>query len=392
MIAMPFDSSFFSPARVAMRKLKRKHSGVITLSPSGKPRGRLLLSYVTHPFAISLKELLATPHTNPHECLEIADTFLGRDYAIDVIDWTNLVFMPKKKYDVAIDVHQNLERLGPYLPHDCVKIFYITGAHWLYQNLAELTRLQELKTRRGVVLMSRRQMNPSRNIECADYATALGNDFARETYAFAKKRIAQIPLFSTTVFPSPQKKDFRAIRKNFVWIGGGGAVHKGLDRVLECFTALPDFHLTVCGPVEGEEDFFTFYRKELMETPNIKFVGRIDVRGAQFNRIIDQSVALVYPSCSEGQSGSVITGLHAGLIPIVTRQSGVDVEPFGITLQTASVEEIRAAVKTVAALPENEMRDRALGAWTYAQTYHTRETFRHEYARFVDRIFAERHL
>ncbi|MBU4223855.1 glycosyltransferase [Patescibacteria group bacterium] len=375
------------------RKLARKLFGVITIKPKNGARNKwALLSYVTHPFAIQKKELMKSPHTNPWECLEIADILLERGYGVDVIDWTNTTFIPKKDYAMVIDVNQNLERLTPLLPKNCVKIFYITGAHWSYQNSAERARLKELKKRRGIALVPRRQMTPSSNIEYADYATSLGNNFAKDTYAYAGKPIVQIPLLSTVAFPSPEKKNFNKISKNFVWIGGGGAIHKGLDLALECFAKLPEYRLAVCGPVAAEKDFAEYYKRELYETPNIKLVGRIDIRGNQFKKIISDSVGLIYPTCSEGQTGSVITGLHAGLIPIVTYQSGVDVEPFGIMLKTASMPEIEKAIKTIASLPEKELRKRAVSAWNYARENHTMEIFRKTYAAFIDNVIKEKNL
>ncbi len=386
-----FDG-IFNLFAVYQRKVERRLTGKITLRTRGRWRGTVLLSYVTHPFVISRDELTRSPHTNPWECLDIADILLERGFDVDIIDWTDTTFLPKKAYAAIIDVNHNLERLSPYLPKKCVRIFYITGAHWAYQNGAEMKRLEELKERRGVMLAARRQVAPSRNIEYADYATSLGNSFAKETYAFAGKPITQIPLLSTVTFPSPEHKSFDRIRKNFVWIGGGGAVHKGLDRVLECFAALPEYHLTVCGPVEADKDFYDFYKKELTELPNIQFVGRLDVRGTQFKDIVDNAVGLVYASCSEGQAGSVLVGLHAGLIPILTRESGVDAEPFGIRLATASVEEILEAVMAVSELPAEELKKRSVAAWEYARANHTRENFREKYSAFIDAILKERNL
>lgn len=390
---MTFTDTFFAIHRVFKRKLSRKLFGVITINPRGKPtKGRVLLSYVTHPFAITKKELNQSPHTNPWECLIITEILLKQGFTVDVIDWTNTKFIPKKDYVMIIDVHQNLERLSPYLKKSCIKIFYITGAHWKYQNSAELKRLQELKERRGVVLRARRNIVPANNIEYADYATALGNGFAKNTFSYANKDIVNIPLFSVAQFPSPKQKDFKNVKKNFVWIGGGGAIHKGLDRVLEVFVSIPEYKLTICGPVVAEEDFAECYKNELYKTPNIKLVGRINIRGNQFKEIVATAIGLIYPSSSEGQAGSVITGLHAGLIPIITQQSGVTAEPFGIELKTASVEEIIDAVKYIASLPENELRSRSLAIWDYAQKHHTKERFRESYTSFIDKIIKERKI
>ena len=388
----PSSHSILDAFTVYGRKIERKLTGKISLRTRQRRRGAVLLSYVTHPFILSERELERSPHTNPWECLEIATILLNRGFDVDVIDWTSATFVPRKRYAMVIDVAQNLERFSHVLPEECVKIFYITGAYWQYQNEAEKKRLAELQERRGCALAPRRQMEPSRNIENSDYATALGNSFAKGTYAFADKPIAQIPLFSTALFPSPKDKPFAQIKKHFVWIGGGGAVHKGLDRVLECFASLPDYRLTICGPVQAEEDFMRCYQKELVEMQNIRLVGRIDIRGTEFREIILDSVGLVYPSCSEGQSGSVLTGLHAGLIPILTHESGVDVEPFGIRLATASVDDIREAVTRIGNLPDEELRRCAVAAWQYARTKHTIEAFREKYSTFIDTIIQERSL
>lgn len=387
-----FSDSFFRMYRVYIRKLFLKLTGVVELRPAGAVRGWVLLSFVTHPFTIKKEILLKAPHTTPWECMGIAEILLERGFGVDVIEWTNTAFVPKKEYKMVIDIHQNLERLSPYLPKECVKIYYATGAHWAYQNKAEQGRLEEFKERRGVALAPRRQVTPSRNSAYADYVTVLGNGFAKDTYAFAGKEITLIPLLSTVTFPSPKDKSFERIRRNFVWIGGGGAVHKGLDRILECFASLPEYQLTVCGPVGAEKDFEDFYHKELYETKNIKLVGRIDVRGEQFKEIVDNAVGLVYASSSEGQAGSVIVGLHAGLIPIVTNESGVDVVPFGIRLAMGSLEEIRTAVIRVSELPVEELQKRSVAAWEYARAHHTKETYKAAYAAFIDTAIREKNL
>ena len=378
------EPSFFNPLKVFGRKLERRLCGYIRLKPLHPKGTRALLSYVTHPFAISFAELNHSPHTNPWECLIIAELLLRRGFVVDVIEWTNTAFVPKGKYDLLFDVHHNLERLAPLVGENCIKIFYATGAYWQYQNQAEQARLAALKERRGAALAERRQVAPENAMPYADYATAL-SIFSAETYP-EKKPSVYIPLLSTVEFSSPEGKDFSKINKNFVFIGGGGAVHKGLDLVLEAFAALPDYTLTICSPVATEKDFMEMYAKELA-LPNIKLVGRIDVRGELFKSIVNNCIGLVYPTCSEGQAGSVITGLHAGLIPVVTRQSGVEVEHFGITLpDNPSIEAVRKAVEHAATYTKEEARFRAIASWEYARKNHTKEKFRASYATFLDKI------
>ncbi len=354
---------------------------VIKLTLSKKSIGNVLISYTTLPF---LNPKSINGHTNRWECMEIARIFLKHNYSVDVIDHTNKSFIPKKKYKYCIDVQDNLERLSPFLGKDCIKIFHITTAHWLFQNTAEYKRLLDIKERRGFILTPQRTLKPSFNIEYANIASILGNDFTEGTYKYAKKEIHKIPISTTHAFPSPEKKNFDLARKNFIWLGGVGMAHKGLDLVLEAFSEMPEYNLTIFG--KKDADFEEVYKKELYETPNIQYEGHIDIGSQKFKDVIENSIATVFSSCSEGQSGSVITCMHAGLIPIISYQSGVNVNNFGIIFKENTVDEIKKQVRYLTSLSNEELKNRAIKTWEYANKNHTREKFSQEYEKFILKI------
>ncbi len=145
--------------------------------------------------------------------------------------------------------------------------------------------------------------------------------------------------------------------------------------MLEAFAGLPELELTVCGPVDKEPDFVECYRRELYGTANIRTVGWVDVAGAQFAEIVARCGSLVYPSCSEGCAGAAVTCLHAGLIPLVTAESGIDVGDFGELFPTPTVAQIRHTARAIAACDPDELRGRSRAAWDYARAFHTRENF-----------------
>jgi len=358
----------------------------VTLYPKGDIVGNVLLSYIVEPFHRSKDDESFIHHANQWECLQIANTYLELGYRVDVISWCDYSFIPERPYNYCIDIHNNLERLSPLLNINCVKILHITGAHWLFQNQAEYTRLEQLKQRRGIVLQPRRIVAPNLGIEHADIATALGNDFTLNSFSYAKKIIHKIPGSVTSLFPNPSDKNFAACRKRFLWIGSSGMIHKGLDLVLEAFVELPDCFLTVCGPVENEHDFAQAYHRELYMTPNIQTLGFVNTKSTLFKELVNNSVAMIYPSCSEGQAGSVLTCLHAGLIPICSRESGVDIGDFGISLLNCSIDEIRDAVYEISKLNTNTLEQMSLSAWDYACKKYTRESFAHYYKDFVHTI------
>ena len=362
-----------------LKKIKLKlNRGKVTLKPKTRPKGRVLLSYTTLPF---IQPETISGHSNRWECQKIAEIFTQHGFIVDIIDATNKNFKPKKKYTYCIDISNNLDRLEKYLNPDCVKIFHIPAAHWLFQNTAEYQRLLGIKNRRGFILSPRRIEKPSLNIETADIATILGNDFTLNTYRYANKPITKIHIASTHTYPSPINKNFKTINKNFIWLGGSGMVHKGLDLVLEAFKDMPDFNLTICG--KKDDDFATAYNQELFETPNIHYVGFLDLGSDDFKKISDQAIGLIFPSCSEGSSGGVVTSMHAGLIPIISYEAGVNVEDFGLILQENTIAEIKKQVLLLSQLPSEDLKTKAVKAWEYANTYHTRENFSTEYNNFV---------
>src|SRR5690606_11916834 len=108
--------------------------------------------------------------------------------------------------------------------------------------------------------------------------------------------------------------------------------------------------------------------------------GWVDVASPRFDRIAAANLGMVFPSCSEGGGGSAITAMHAGLIPVLTFETSVDLTPErGILLADARAETIRAALRALPARPADELRNLAMSAWTYAREHHTREAFRRNY-------------
>ena len=373
----------------ALKEIDRPDLKVVSLKPEGRSRGNVLFSYINAPFLLKPGEPMPTSHTQYWESYQMVNTFLELGYSVDVINYTNCTFLPYKDYAFFIDARRNLERLAPLLNPECVKIMHIDTSHILFHNAGEASRLLALQQRRGATLQPRRFEMPNLGIEHADCATMMGNKFTSRTYNYAKKPVFCLPISTPTLYPWPKEKNFEACRKRFVWFGSGGMVHKGLDLVLDVFAAMPEYHLTICGPVEQEKDFERAYYKELYQTPNIRTVGWIDVASPEFIEIANTSIGLIYPSCSEGQCGGVVTCMHAGLIPVVSYESGVDVgSDFGVLLESCTLDEIRNAVLRISTLLSQQLQRMARKAWEFARANHTKERFAEEYRRAIDKIMA----
>jgi len=192
-----------------------------------------------------------------------------------------------------------------------------------------------------------------------------------------------VPISTCALLPWPEQKHYDACRANFRWFGSQGFVHKGLDLVLEAFADMPDYQLYVCGPFQKEKEFVKVFYPELYQTPNIHAIGWVDVNGPEFLEVVNKCVGGVYPSCAEGQAGAATTLMHAGLVPLVSYESGVDVDDCGVVFKDHSIQTIRETVRMVSQLPADHLQRMARKAWECARAVHTRENFAREFQKAI---------
>lgn len=357
----------------------RKSSKVIhlkSLKPNVCIRGNALVSYITAPFNKNVNLNKISAHSNYQECYIIVKTLQDFGYDVDVIDWSDTSFIPKKKYRVFIDIHSNLERLHSFIPSDCIKILYATGSYWLFQNSSEYKRLMEFYDRNSVSLLPQRQVVPTRSIQYADSVIIIGNDQTVKTYPLKHTRVYKIPISSVVSFPFI-KRNYDQVKCNFLWLGSSGAIHKGLDLVIEAFKEMPKFKLYICGNIEAEQDFYEYYRKAIDINDNIHYLGWVDVKSAEFLAVAKNCSALIYPSCAEGQAGSIATCMHAGLIPIISKYSGYDLSnDEGIILDSLTSKSIQNATSSFADTQNDKLRKMSKNIWLNALNNHSTRVYK----------------
>lgn len=368
------------------------NSRMVSLNPQNGFNGNVLLAYILEPFLLQPGEAVSNKHTHDWESLQIGKTFEKLGYAVDVIDYRNHEFIPRKDYSFFVSARSFFKEIGQRLNPDCVKIVHLETSHFLFNNSAAYKRCLDLQQRRGVALTSFKWVQPNLAIEHADVATIKGNQFTVGTYAYANKPFFQTNNPAVVSLPWPENKQFDACRRNFLWLGSEGLVHKGLDLVLEAFAEMPDHHVTICGPISQDSAFEKAYHKELYETPNIHTHGWVDLGSDDFIDLANSCIGIVYPSCAEGQAGSVINCLQAGLIPIISYQSGVDVDGFGVILRDCTIREIKETVQQISAYSQEKLKFMARTAWEYAGIKHTREKFAREYERIIRTIINNSNL
>ncbi len=347
------------------------------------PQKAALVSYVTAPFKEGSGSTLFT-HAGVPKLMARALQELG--YAVDIIEWSNTVWTPRKEYQLFIGhAGRNFERLAGKLGQSCTKIYFSTGTYWREHNRAEQQRFDALEARRGVRLPPDRPIEDSEEQAnaLADGIICLGNQAARDSYGkfpvvYALNN-ATYPLnlgqAAAQDYKKNHKKDHEQGRTNFLFLSSDGNVHKGLDLLLEVFSE-PDMQgvaeLTVCQRIRP--DFYALYRRELEETPNIHFAGHLDLQSGLFQEIAAKCTFLLHPSCAEGQPGAVLDGMRYGLIPVLTPENHIDVDTCGFLI-SPSLPEMAEEVKRLSRLPAEECRRLAGNAQQVAATQFSEEQF-----------------
>ena len=155
------------------------------------------------------------------------------------------------------------------------------------------------------------------------------------------------------------KKDFNKIRKNFLFFGSGGTLHKGLDIVINIFKKRTDLNLTICGNYDYEPNFKNYYSNVFENKfSNIKFAGFVNIESDEFKNIMDNNAAVIFPSLSEGGAVAILNVMaNGGLIPIISESSGLDVGHYGFMFQEISEKNVEQYIDKFLQLDIDKLRE-----------------------------------
>jgi hypothetical protein len=282
-------------------------------------------------------------------------------FAVDVTDYRNTEAPSAAGYDLLIgqDVAyaaavRGLRRQVP------PRVHLGTGAEHTQAIAAERARMQAARKRRGFSARRRYRTRCDLGPGTADAVFYIGDDWVAGTYR--KRSNAALYEVPNSVTPgvatTTAGKDWAVARKHFLWLASYAAVHRGLDLLLEATAALPECHLWICGSVGYETDFVGAYAHEF-GLPNVHLMGWVDVTGSQFAEITHRCGYTVYPSASDGMPGSVINAMAAGLVPLITPESGMDTGGLGAQISSLSVTDLVSLMRTCSEVEPDSLREEA---------------------------------
>lgn len=352
-----------------------------------------LLSYITSPF--TRRETLV--HTNELESRLIAATLRDLEYNVDIVNYDDERPVEYQRYDLILGfgapvVNSFVNRRKP------IKVIsYLGGMHNYVQNLATLQRVEDVYRKRHVWLLDsgRFVVHDWTSISLISDATiALGDEAVAETYQrYTNKPLYMLPSLYYALYDYREivaGKDFGASVRHFLWFGGSGLVHKGLDLVLETFADQPDLELHVCGPIHVESAFEACYRQELYALPNIHTYGFIALDSPTLRQLLQTCGWVILPSCAEGGGSSVLNvAANGGLVPIVTRESSVYIGDFGVRIPDLSAAGTRKAVQAAQQITPDDLRRRSLICGAYFVNQHSVSRYTEQIQAAIEQILRD---
>lgn len=353
-------------------------------------RGYALLIYIAHPFYIKENGPSFRAHINVRNARLLVKVLNDLGYCVDVIDYQDKNFESDKIYDIVIGIGGAFDSQKQYLKNSKIKIYYATGMHYITETNLIYQRHMNLRNRKGKFISPKRINTPYFSPEKSDFIISVQNEFTNKTYSHLN-----VPLYSLTLSgdepDSPQNLLKTKNTKTILWFSGPGMILKGLDLVLDAVSQVKDCNLVICANLFAEDEFKEIYSKELYDTSNITFQGFADVGSLEFKKIITECVAVIYPYPEGEMSGSLMTCMNYGLIPIIAYFSNDEISEFAEYVD-GTVKGIKDTLIHFCKLSDDVILEKSRKSLEYAQRYHSREKEYFDYKFALEDIIEKTNL
>ncbi|MEK7208982.1 MAG: hypothetical protein AAB677_01835 [Patescibacteria group bacterium] len=380
---------------------QRRFFKCVTLYPRDRICGRILISYALTSAGLPENHPMFAYHTGPWESNQIVSFFLGHGFIVDCIHYTNRSFAPEENYDIIFACTGELYRLMAMAPQPekIIKIWHSVISSVEHNNSAEIARIKELLKRRPNTLYFPKRQEPHERIQdqmmdLVDYCVLIGNQHVQDTFPKSfHHKITRVTVTASPLSYFKSAAEWVPPEKEWLWFFGNGAVRKGLDITLEAFAKHPEWKLNVVGLVDQEPDFMKIYRRELLETPNIRWHSYLNPGSTKFNVLIRRCFAFIAPTATESISTAVATLLQTGLYPLLSTDTGVDLPSgAGTYLAELSVSEIERQVARIEQKSALELATEIRQTQALARERFSRETWRREMDGFIKKVLRENNL
>ncbi|MCM1263819.1 MAG: glycosyltransferase [Butyrivibrio sp.] len=337
-----------------------------------KKQKRVLVSYLDF-FRAGRDVESTTVHTNRYELFQIINCFIKMDCVIDVCahdDMDVLNIIDARQYDVVFGMGE-VFRQAVKLNKNAYSILYLTENTYDVSFQREKERIDYLFERRGIKWEMYRtgKVFGKDDEKTADAVICMGETEYLDRIDGQVRRILPSAMINDRFSYNFSKKK----KENFLVLGTAGFVHKGVDILVEVFEKHPEWQLFLCG-----HDIAEIMKKLGFDTPiaNIHDCGYVDVKGEQFAKLVEQCVYILLPSCSEGFSTAIVTGMTHGMIPIICKNMGMDfMQQYCYFFESYKVEDVEKKLVQTLEIPMERLADKSGEIYKYAKGQFTLENF-----------------
>ena len=320
-------------------KYKKRKEIILKNVINGNFAKKVLISYIRSPFEIGVQKT----HSNFLECYTAAKIFDKLGFCVDVIEYTDDINTSEiENYNIVYGFGKAFEK-SLYYPN-IKSIFYGTGCATNFSNKESIKRVREFYKKTGLVANDSARYyayDNSTSLTFSNLIIPLGNQFVANTYKLenTEQNIQSLNAFYYDTYNIPiENKDYSCIKRNFLWFGSSGALHKGLDLVIEVFKRRNDINLFICGLNPSEKVFYDYYEDVLSgKYTNINNCGFVNIESSEFKKIMNNTSAVIFPSVSEGGAVAILNVMaNGGLVPIISEACGLNVENYGFQFSEIS--------------------------------------------------------
>lgn len=355
-------------------------------------RRRVLISYLTTPFTTGI----SYAHSNLRECYTVAEIFHDLGYCVDVVDYETNRKIDYSKYEIIYGMGPVLERsfYSQEGSGQC-RIFYATGCNPIYSGIVSALKVRDFYVRHRRLLMGSGRFSKETQIAqtlLSDAVIVLGNEFVLDTYTrydpTGGERYYRLNAFFNDCYDIDlEQKDFGTAKKHFLWFGSGGLLHKGLDVLLEIFADRSDLFLHICGAPARETGFFRYYDDLLSRSRNIVNHGFVRMDSVGFKTLMNTCGYVVFPSVSEGGAAALLNVMaNGGLVPIITKSSGLDVEGYGWVIDDQNLDMFNSAISQAISVENQTLKEKAIKIKTHVRREYTLETYKNSLRKILQQV------
>ena len=338
------------------------------------------------------KEIDNVTHALLFHANQIVHYFMNKGYCVDICSCHpdnayQYKLIEKKSYDIVFGFGKVYKQYCARHAN-CLKILFMTENNPVKVKELYNERIKYFKERHPNVdyRMSsvRMEFYDEEMLELSDALILMGSKSNKESFIrYFDNAIWRIncniiknPVF--TFDESIIEKKIPVSRDCFLWFGSRGLIHKGLDIVIDAFAEMPELTLNCYGVSETK-----LFRK--LCCPNTINRGRIDVNSQQFiDEVIYRHNFVILDSCSEGMSTAIATCMSHGIIPIVSKESGLDPQPFILELNGYNVNSIITMVGKVSTFSDKEILNLRKQCYAYAQNAFSLEKFNNTFSSIME--------